>query len=130
MERNQLLAVCNTQIFAFEEFKNFDPQIGEKQVQNENMEIIIAYGQYVMFIELKDELESKQENFDRNEILNWLNNRSANMQFEYTEKSPYRIRKEPFDVKLAYASWDASQTLKKLIENSPSFCENKITTFP
>lgn len=135
MERNQLLAVCNTQILTFEEFKNFDANNDENQVRNENMEIIIAYGQYILFLDLKKELEKNtNQEIDRNVIIEWLSNRHSsqykNFEFQFNEKSPYKIRNEDFDVKLSYANWDASQTLKELILKTPSFCEKTHHSFP
>lgn len=135
MERNQLLAVCNTQILTFEEFKNFDSKNDESQVQNENMEIIIAYGQYILFLDLKNELEQNQHpEVKRSDVIDWLNNRSPskykNFEFQFNEKSPYKIRHENFDVKLAYSNFDASKTFKELIENMPAFCEKRELSFP
>lgn len=135
MERNLLLQICDTQIFAFEEFKNFDQDSGAEQVQNAPMEVVVAYGQFQLFIQLKEKLQAiTTETVERQSMIDWLSNRTASQykgyDFGYSHSSAFKVKNSELDVKLAYADWDASQTILSIIIKDEEFCTNKEHIFP
>jgi len=135
MERNQLLAICETQIFSFEEFKNFDQNLDHSQVQDQPMDVIVAYGQFKLFLELKQKLSTEvSENVERQALIDWLSNRTNSQykgfDFGYNHSSAFKVKNTALDVKLAYADWDASQLIISLIQGNPEFCAKVSHSFP
>jgi hypothetical protein len=135
MERKQLLSICETQIFSFEEFKNFDQTLDHSQVQDQPMEIIVAYGQFKLFLELKQKLSTEEsEQIERQALIDWLSQRTASQykgfDFSYAHSSAIKVKNTELDVKLAYADWDASQAIMTLIKSNPSFCAKVNHSFP
>lgn len=126
MDRSKLLKMCETQIFSFEEFKNFDQQQDASQVNDKPMEVVVAYGQFKLFLDLKDHAEKAAESaLDYDHLVAWLQERakSSNIEgFTFTENSAHKVKNSEPAIRNAYADWDAANTILALFLKNPHFC--------